>query len=1642
MATPLPSLNANLDAHLPVLLLPVSVQVKFVHTPARPAAGTAEKFELLVRCYPDQLGISTHQVALTAPEQAAGRDYWGQSPFTDDHGQPQPHDLGHWRALVARFGVPRASWILRQTSALGQATALPVVDSNWTEPAVALGLPDRFSVLLYTAADAAQADEVTEVKATAAGQLLFGSPTSPAYAASRVPQPTTEFLVLRHAATGNAIGPQALSVSLHPDPTPSTPSGVLGVDDQNKWTVDFAEAERVGMAVRIAFASEEEYRAGFARLVVVGVRQASPTDSQQAFERLLSDHYYTDGLQLVAQGTPTNNTDTVAAGYSSRERADADAAFGLLTQSATFDAATPWAARPDGQHLAAALGLSSALAPAGGAPAALPTVPALAGAEGQDTTEAQLINQALWPATYGYFLEEMLAPLLPPAALDWTRQLVESYVLARGTAPALRVGAQPYGLLATTQFSAWQADDQQPGHAYATTLQAVLRRLDAAWTERLNPQDDLYPASVAAGAAQAGFVKPPTVRDNLLTTLALDATSTEYYQRYLIGPLLAEALNNYAHQTPDDDNQLSSIWADAASGIGVYDPAQSPVYKDFADLLDPAGTLLPRPLAAPPIFGQVFQSAFTKLADAFADEPAARRQEGVLLDDQPLSETAPLASFGGLLGSVPGFTPAAGRAANYVDWLAWASFDEVRLERFTSIIDPANSGNFHAPKSLLYNLLRQAVLLRYWAAAKAYFTTHTTAAGQRPSAAQQLESETFNILTLGDKPRWNWLYDQVTTAGGGGTQPLHEYLRAHDADLAGYLTSLGRLAALPTARLERLLAEHLDLGSYRLDAWRLAPVTERLHLLRETSAGAQGSHLGAFGWLEDGRPTDHSTVGADGVHADPDNLGYLHAPSLTHGTAAAILRQGYKSRQHTADPLDPASDRMAVDISSRRVRAALELLEGLRGGHSLGALLGQRFERALTQQPGTADGQPYAYYISQFRRSFPLADELALPADQAASSTPPPVGTAVEQAQRQVTDGAALLRTAAQRKAYPYGVALTPAATSDFGLFITAQLAQLTDELDALGDLAVTESIYQAARGNADRAGAVLESVAQGQFPVHPDIVHPNARGFTLTQRVLVQLPAAALTGWPAGPTPRALAAPRLNAWLGQFLPDPQAVSFALGYRTANGDWLPRDSATLFQAGLQPIDLLYLLDKKALQADSTLDRLLSYTYGLLPRVLPSGGPVPADARLALDYTTGPAPAALARVLPLLARLRQLLSGARPALAPDLQAPGRVADANEDAGAQLAALSSRLLPRQTTLAGLAATAATAADCYQAALFDVAEALPGLAPGADAATLDAASRRVRQALQTRLADLPATAAPTVAAELDRAQALFGPAFRPDVEFALGNPAASATDPANLAQAAYAAAVDPAAALRLLRYYDKPAQALTPSLAMQEWVHGLATVREPLNHLDKILLINSLLDPATELAPLPLLPAQLVSVPGIAPDTKGDYWLGLPWDTATTDDKGNPKPPYAPPADALSLVQWLPAQYQATDMQCALWLDEWAETLPQPQQPTALTFHFDQPNSEAPQTMLLVVPPTPPAQLAPGATWTLATLAGALNETLDLAKKRTVEPDALAFTPLATVLPAVVAPVAQQAVTLTLDLGRLNNSARFDEVALQPE
>ena len=64
---------------------------------------------------------------------------------------------------------------------------------------------------------------------------------------------------------------------------------------------------------------------------------------------------------------------------------------------------------------------------------------------------------------------------------------------------------------------------------------------------------------------------------------------------------------------------------------------------------------------------------------------------------------------------------------------------------------------------------------------------------------------------------------------------------------------------------------------------------------------------------------------------------------MTHASTAALLRNAQLGSDGVAEENGP----FAIDLSSRRVREASWLLDGVRQGQPLAALLGYRFERRL-----------------------------------------------------------------------------------------------------------------------------------------------------------------------------------------------------------------------------------------------------------------------------------------------------------------------------------------------------------------------------------------------------------------------------------------------------------------------------------------------------------------------------------------------------------------------------------------------------------------------------------------------------------------------------------------------------------------------
>src|SRR5262249_26520079 len=91
--------------------------------------------------------------------------------------------------------------------------------------------------------------------------------------------------------------------------------------------------------------------------------------------------------------------------------------------------------------------------------------------------------------------------------------------------------------------------------------------------------------------------------------------------------------------------------------------------------------------------------------------------------------------------------------------------------------------------------------------------------------------------------------------------------------------------------------------------------------------------------------------------------------------------------------------------------------------------------------------------------------------------------------------------------------------------------------------------------------------------------------------------------------------------------------------------------------------------------------------------------------------------------------------------------------------------------------------------------------------------------------------------------------------------------------------------------------------------------------------------------------------------------------------------------PPA-TLSLIIHRPTHAAAETGWAGFVIDEWNETVPSALQKTCLSFRYEMPVAEAPQAVLLAVPPTS------ATTWDTDTLLDTVRETLLLAKIRSVD------------------------------------------------
>lgn len=1216
-------MNTQLSDDFPVLLGPVRIETRFTED------------ELLIRVFPDEWAVDKFEPRPTPAEIDALDAYWTAR-------WAAARDPAALRAagleLSARIAPGRAAWLLgrripanlaQEPAAVPAGTTVLVVRSAQPVPAADV----QPTVTYWSAVWRAHGDRIALRQADAALNAAVGATRAAAVRARRpsgveaAPVSTGDavrvaFLVLPPPAAGTTAaeswtrsararllpdrfqvlgyvgGAQVLSATgapvpdtlpVSPDPAAADQisvdpvTGALHVPDELRWLTDFDRAVQSGMGLRVPL--DDRTRAGLDRLLVFGLRgQPDPVTSAQQLSDLIAQQVRgPDGYALLPQGTPTNNTERLPAGQSEDDEAES----ALRPATAPAAAATDWTTKTDGRRFAELLGLP------------LSVLDGMPQADGTDQREARAANTALWPATWGSYLQTALHPLLDREAVRRTRDFFLRYVSGRGPVPAVRIGGQPYGILVTTAFSRLTWPDS------AVHLRGLDRLLTAAAQDWQN---------AAADVPRLG-ADTDDPHQRLLDVLALHPTSAEYHQRYA--------------QSVEDVFNRENLGGQGAAVLPALDRLNMP--GPLRALLTRLGHHNGSPAHDPDLLRRLFVDFQQPLL-------------APLVDDRPLSETEPVRAC-------------TTDDRNYLHWLADKAahdLDAVRLEIGFADDKP--------PAALLYLLLRHAVLLG-WAD-----TARDLAVAAGVVAPDELVADPPFVhiripgpgQSLPSESRFRRLYSPERAVTGNADQLLVDFIPGvigeapATVELAEQTKALGILADLPTARLERLLAEHLDLATYRLDAWRIGLATARLEELRfgvnGDSEARPGLHLGAYGWLEDLRPRaahlapveltgklGQIFAGPAPLLHDPENAGFVHAPSPGHARTAAVLRAGYTANSSPANP-----GAFAVDLGSARVRTALGLLDGLRQGQPLGALLGYRLERGLHDRHAEAEVDRF---VSALRERFPLrAGRIPQTATDPSQQVP------IEQVEaRNVVDGLSLVRHVTRTDvpdSYPFGLdGVLPPATAGQAAALTSEVHALLDVHDALADLAVAESAHQALAGNTERASATLDAYAKAGFPPEPTVVETPRGGTTLTHRLGLRLRPGLRPD--SRTAPRAQAEPAVDDWLEGLLPDADDVVAHVAW-TDPDDGRPRShDVALDDLGLAPIDLLWTVRSAGAAAMTDLeDRIVG-------AVIDRAGPRP-DAVLTIRHTERVHDKiTFFELSPLIDALRTLLTTSRPLRASDL-----------------------------------------------------------------------------------------------------------------------------------------------------------------------------------------------------------------------------------------------------------------------------------------------------------------------------------------------------------------------------------------------------
>ena len=1075
--------------HYPVCLFPVRLEIRFM--------GKNNQ-ELWVRIFPDQISIEQLRQELTIKEAMAGLKFvtaeakiesglgLENQKLTEKDKLPEKKKV--WRMVIADVDAPRAAWAIRQVK----------VDQKFKPYQAAYPKPEAWGKLETVASLETLRNQMKKELQLSEKEDIVPAVvrTFPDHFVINLYKDMPEGKDTKvYSVPGKRIAREVFLI----EESEREPELLGG---KAKWLVDFEEAVKIGLGIKIPLTKE---KAPFTRIIAVGMKEpirrivpegtktpAPPQEWAHMVEALLTNHQYTDGLAFLEPGTPTNNTATTASGHS-ESRDAADAIFDAEIQDLP-----PYGGDTNLTVMHRALGL--------------PNVHALARVPNAFQRKwsymAKDMHNAIWDGTGGFTLWSQYKDLGREEDRNHRRRFFADYVQGQGHFPVFRVGNTPYGLLPVQKIA---HEGWTPGtFSFETDLHKLISYLFPLWLDlaknlakvprvgggKYQPDEELlqvlgmHPTSVDIQVRP--FVERRFFGKNLLWRIFFYL----FAQKGLSGTILSSAVENAIQAVFSNSRILHGQKKKFLQALGRYFEVPSELtpfypYEEFAfeDMMLAPVPINPFPLEPIPLL--LDKNRYILLGIRSSPE----RPAYPFPDNQPSRGNSEVVAKGGIFAPLSPEGP--------IDSLGQPGlqshiFPLGYLEDFA----PGNSSrnkvrttNFAMP--LLHNIFSQSVV-----------------------RAKSQGEESLNV---------------VRNAIGG---------------LVGLANS--KDVKNPQSILEDLFREALDVQSHRLDAWVTAFAYQRLMTLR--GVHRTGLYLGAYGWLENIKapPPEDGSSKSQG--------GFIHAPSLNQATAGAVVRNAYLTQEG-----NPHGNPYTIDLSSTRVRKALTLLDGIRRGQSLGELLGYQLERMLHDQE-------LDHYIDNFRGVYLWEDQIPQDASANGNGRPRRVvnGLALRQELIPAEGRTTLTKTQIMQEVMQKVGIPDKDKPKDRGK-VEYVLTAFCDLVDAMTDVLLYESTYQAVQGKWEHASAALKAFSGEGVPPVLESVQTHLPGTKVRHRVCLVLPDAHTNNGSLDVLDlKGAIEPGLATWLSKFM----------GKRDAIGCQVVSDTGqsftyTLEGLNIHPLDLLY-----------------------------------------------------------------------------------------------------------------------------------------------------------------------------------------------------------------------------------------------------------------------------------------------------------------------------------------------------------------------------------------------------------------------------------------------------------------------------------